>query len=79
MEGAEYMKPKTIETAPKDGTKIMVFAKWGWDIYTPKDEPYWAVARYGKWEKRFVQTSENPYEDYATDATHWMPVPPDPA
>jgi len=65
-----------IATAPKDESFIIVFARWGWDYYyAPTGGPYQAIASFDKDSGRFIQTTENPYEDYSTDATHWMPLP----
>lgn len=71
---------KPIETAPMDGTWILVYepreyapeimvAQWG-NIepgYGP-DVQAWVTEAYGP----------NPDNYAAEDATHWMPLPPDP-
>jgi hypothetical protein len=51
-----------IETAPDDGTWILIFSK------TPHGESH-TVVRFceGRWE--------DPYESYYPYATHWQPLP----
>lgn len=71
-----------IETAPKDGTVVLVFpptwkgkgrtasvAKWDDDKYAKKPRPYWSRDdALGQ-----VTASRN------TPPTHWMPMPPPPS
>ena len=66
-----------IETAPEDGTEILVYARWDWDAMGNPSEGYHiALARYepygiaGFWTYAF-----NPYSDIAVEPTHWMPLP----
>ena len=64
-----------IETAPKDGTRIMVFCPWvgvcgpaNWDVcwFAKKPRPFWT-----HWGERIWGTSRE-RED---QPTHWMPLP----
>ena len=64
-----------IETAPKDGTKILVFCPWlgvcgpaTWDIcqYATKPKPFWT-----HWGERIWGTSRVRIDQ----PTHWMPMP----
>lgn len=64
-----------IETAPKDGTRIMVFCPWvgvcgpaNWDVcwFAKKPRPFWT-----HWGERIWGTSRV-RED---QPTHWMPLP----
>lgn len=51
-----------IETAPKDGTWVLIFEEWN----TEKPHKNWTISRFhnGKWSYR--QTF---------GPTHWMPLP----
>jgi len=64
-----------IETAPKDGTKIIVYCKhmgvvgpsyWDADRYSKRPIPYWT--NYGEilWGKKRTRFDQ---------PTHWMPLP----
>ena len=60
-----------IETAPKDGTRVLVFCHWGVDIaqwnqdsYIRKPKPYWSYRR-----------SSSKGADRRFPPTHWMPLP----
>lgn len=67
---------QTIETAPKDGTSVLVWARWDWDGMAGDgcSEPYDAqVAHYEG--KNFFAKTFNPYVDIAVNPTHWMPIP----
>lgn len=63
-----------IETAPKDGTKIMVYcpwfgvcgpAQWDDDRYAKKPRPYWTHWGSGIWGVSRVREDQ---------PTHWMPL-----
>ena len=76
---AEARGWQPIETAPKDGTAVMVYpgtwsgrsasiAKWESDKYAKKPRPYWSRDDdFG----RVTFSREHP-------PTHWMPLPPPP-
>ncbi len=68
-----------IETAPKDGTKVIVFipgsgavcpAWWEVDKYAVRPRPYWT--HWGEHVFGVRQVRNKP-------PTHWMPIPPAPA
>ncbi len=66
-------KWKLIETAPKDGTRILV---WPCEVWRDeKNAP--ATARwcdtYSKWECDPSEATE--YDTEPIEPTHWMPVP----
>jgi len=72
-----------IETAPKDGTKIILFWRCEWHDYgNPSDAPKITVGYWGaeyvfitaKEDYEWLTTSSNPYVDRC-HATHWMPLP----
>lgn len=68
---------KTIESAPRDGTYILLFQK-----YLP-DEPFIGCFDGHKWtvDKRSLQSSYGTIEDYIdlqSSITHWMPLPSSP-
>lgn len=66
-----------IETAPKDGTDILLyFGAWGWirgnwdsQLHHGKPKPYWTNDRL-----RYLGVTET----RANQPTHWMPIPPAP-
>ena len=72
-----------IESAPRDGTKILVWGLWAGEINGPQDEPCMAIARW-----LYGGSTDWPgfeWSVYGTDAyaawmkpTHWqsLPVPP---
>lgn len=69
-----------IETAPKDGTEVIIFASWDWDDMEGERcslDPSPRVASWDMAEYRtgFWSVSDNPYSDKAVRATHWMPLP----
>ena len=69
------MSWQPIETAPKDGTYILVFpptfsntascARWNKDTYSKNPRPYWSRT---DTSGRINVSRDNP-------PTHWMPVP----
>jgi len=81
LKAAQAWQP--IETAPKDGTKIILFGRCEWNDYgNPSDEPEIAIGYWGaeyvfgtaKEDYEWLTTSSNPYVDKC-HATHWMPLP----
>lgn len=56
-----------IETAPKDGTEILVFRQYE---YGQTILPHYEVVR---WEGEWLYAGE-----YSIAATHWTPLPPPP-
>ena len=64
-------KWQLIETAPKDGTKILIYEDLGWEklIYVVRWVDAWVNPSIGAW-------LEADGEGHATyDPTHWMPLP----
>jgi hypothetical protein len=66
-----------IETAPKDGTLVLLYGPCGWD--TNVDEYDDKMVRVGSYEEFFdkyvwLSDTANPYQDRIL-ATHWMPLP----
>ena len=81
------MKWQPIETAPKDGTDILLFGRCAWREYADEyDEPECVVGYYDKYSvneycergaefgSAWRSTTKNPYED-VVQPTHWMPLP----
>lgn len=75
-----------IETAPKDGSSILLFGPCQWEDYYDEDPPHIGIGYYheDEWREpedpnkgRWRLISDNPYSDYC-QATHWMPLPPEP-
>lgn len=66
-----------IETAPKDGTQILAYGRYGWGGYA-KRKIGWAVIswaeEFGGDESRWVLVHDNPYVDVMFP-TYWMPLP----
>jgi hypothetical protein len=73
-----------IETAPKDGSEIMLYGPCRWLSTSAQSKPKVCV---GSWasenghdddgivdDKAFMTSTENPYQDIC-NATHWMPLP----
>lgn len=69
---------QSIDTAPKDGTEIIVFipahgvvspCRWNEDKYAKKPRPYWA--HWGKYAFGINDLRAN-------QPTHWIPVLPKP-
>lgn len=63
-----------IETAPKDGTRILVYGKWRGELYGPTDDDaaiYVAIWGGDGW---MVEGSEY-YSPWVDPATHWQPLP----
>ena len=69
---------KTIDTAPKDGTTVLVYpphwgnatvsiAWWDDDKYANRPRPFWKRID----ARQITDSRENP-------PTHWMPMPPPP-
>jgi hypothetical protein len=70
-----------IETAPKDGTRIMLFVpemagyhkfvvgKWEANKYSQKPRPYWSTDAELLWGISTIR---------ARQPSHWRPLPPDP-
>ena len=76
------MKPQPISTAPKDGTEILMYARWDWDsMGNPTDKHHWQVAEYdagdfeGDEESGFLSVQYSPYYCKAVDPACWMPLP----
>lgn len=66
------MKWQPIETAPKDGTWILVT---GWDGGYPNQKRYYCTCRYDKDYDSFCESSDY---HWLKDFTHWMPLPDSP-
>lgn len=68
------MKWQPIETAPRDGTEILLWGKIGTDRFLDKAKPYPLIGKFfnGGDKGWFVSHTS------AVSATHWMPLPPNP-
>lgn len=64
------MNWKTMESAPRDGTQILVFVP---SFYQGKGGITWAVRSHGEW----LDSSCRRLRD--ADVTHWMPIPDPPS
>ena len=73
-----------IETAPKDGTEILVWARWDWHGSDGEDcqsDYAWRVCFWDEGlcvENGFWSVTENPYTDIARSPTYWYPLPKNP-
>jgi hypothetical protein len=66
---------KPIESAPKDGTKILLFTDWAGDVHCP---PF-AEAQIGYWEDDvdapLRKEASGWRKEFIGEPTHWMPLP----
>ena len=64
---------QTIETAPKDGTSILLYGYWEGEIHKIEDEKniWMAQYTYGDW----LINGGDSYGSYVRNPTHWMPLP----
>jgi hypothetical protein len=70
------MKWQSIETAPKDGTSVLVYGFWEGELHGQDDERDVWKAHFvlDEW---FVDGGEF-YSQHVIDPTHWMPLPEEP-
>lgn len=72
------MEPLPIETAPKDGTEILVYDLWAGEINGVDDEPGWYVASYSTHTDHpgfeWCVVGTDAYAAWVR-ATHWAPLP----
>jgi len=66
---------RPIETAPKDGTFILLFGDSGF-MCTPLR---CAVGRWSQYKQRWNVHTGDAFEDDGDEPTHWMPLPTGPA
>jgi hypothetical protein len=67
------MEWQTIETAPKDGTRILLFD--GADMYVAAwEDSSMSINETKNWVYAVVSTDWNYYE-VVYNPTHWMPLP----
>lgn len=71
------MEWQPIETSPKDGTKILLYGKYGWMIYEKSKVTKTGILVGYFDDEQWVTVTDNPYEDIM-HPTHWMPLPPPP-
>jgi hypothetical protein len=64
---AESMTWQSIETAPQDGTAILVYTEWGMAvvIWIGDDDGWWYVN----------DNKHGPFALRGPSPTHWMPLP----
>ena len=62
-----------IETAPKDGTAIIVYGQWAAEIGDWADDPPSVGVAYSNGTGWFSIHAD--YYSVTCDATHWMPLP----
>ena len=63
-----------IETAPKDGTNILIYGNWTTDMKGAMNEEKEILIAHWVYDEWFVEGSEM-YAPTVTNATHWMPLP----
>ncbi len=64
-----------IETAPRDGTSIVVRGFIGRTLHGPCEHEYFEVAYYRKDWGRFMRQSSGDGEIGSGYLTHWLPLP----
>ena len=62
-----------IETAPRDGTAILV---WPGVLFTEMTYFHTSVVRWHDWKEAWIEASGEEYNTFYP--THWMPLPPPP-
>lgn len=68
------MEWQTIETAPKDGTEVLISSKNG--IKVARYEPWaWSDKTRDAFQWFIALQEGNGGGTYAVDPTHWMPLP----
>jgi len=79
------MEWQPIETAPRDGTLVLLYGPCEWDKYVTKDSPkIIIVGFYDEYDYSedspfaWLSYTSNPYQDRIL-ATHWLPLPNPPA
>ena len=69
-------KWQPIETAPKDGTRILVYGIWeGELIGKAKEADVWLCSGFDEYRKCFPVDGIDGYEAWVNDPTHWAPAP----
>ena len=79
LEILPVMEWQPIETAPKDGTWIMLFSPC--EEFPTSDVTHW-IAKYGYFDNSFEPgwiDQEDALVMKEHEPTHWMPLPPPPA
>lgn len=72
------MEWRPIETAPRDGTWLLVFepSKWSPNIHVVRwGEPEWTLEKSPPKTWVTMALGPNPDTYDADEATHWMPLP----
>lgn len=68
------MEWQPIETAPRDGTEILIYLGSPWAAV---EKAQW-YEPWRNWQKENIDWSENPKEQFGIGSaipTHWMPLP----
>ena len=73
------MEWRPIESAPKDGTHLLLYGRIEWEDYGDEGDPPEIVVGYydvDEWDFKegWVLVNANPYTDFC-HPTHWMPRP----
>lgn len=66
-----------IETAPKDGTRILFALPYVWCGYWRCERPV-GMPDY-RWDETWIGWTREAFEDRPLNPTHWMPLPDPPA
>jgi hypothetical protein len=69
----EMTEWQPIETAPKDGTAILI---WPAQSSFTGDDTISYVVRWHDWKEAWIEASGEEYDTFYP--THWMPLPPPP-
>lgn len=60
----------TIDTAPRDGTKLIL-----WATYSPAQEPFAVMGRFSDSGLGWVSDDLSGQGSVQLDPTHWLPIP----
>ena len=65
---------RPIETAPKDGTNVLIYGNWTADLKSPTIEEKEIFIAHWSYDEWYIEGTEL-YAPTVSHATHWMPLP----
>ena len=64
---------RPIETAPKDGTNVLLYGRWKGEV--SKNPEYWDIFKAAYSFDEWVVCDSDIYGPIILDPTHWQPLP----